>query len=107
MYISLFASQDPHLHGMSVYYFGATDHNIDHESIMKLLNPYNIKNLFYICDPCTVGTIPQDEYGQKKSEINVEKQTNNNQTDEIPTFSQAKSSNIETNKSESDRHQQS
>ena len=75
--------------------FGATDQDMDHESIMKLINPYNIKNLFYICDPCIDNTIPHDESEKKKKEKNSEIQSNITQVDEQITISRAATSTID------------
>ena len=40
---------------------------MDSKDIQDLINPYHIKNLFYLCDECANENLPKNEAGKKKN----------------------------------------
>ena len=45
---------------------GAVDPNMDAATLATIINPYRIKNLYYLCDPCADENLPKNEAGKKK-----------------------------------------
>ena len=46
---------------------GAVDPNMDSDSLLSIINPHNIKNLYYLCDHCANENLPKSEAGKKKN----------------------------------------